>query len=343
MDRIVGIALLWTLLAILFAGCSSTPTSTHIPSLPLAGHPEPEPTPVGEPPSRSGNPESYEVFGKRYHVLSSSEGFRQTGIASWYGADFHGKKTSSGPPFDMYAVTAAHKQLPIPTYVRVTHLVNGRSIVVKVNDRGPFIGDRIIDLSYGAAVKLGMVEDGTAPVEVTALPPYQYLASTSGSRPEEMLAAAEEPKGTSKPPTEAIPNKPAPYLTQTPKLAAHTPAAAPPQPLRANDQFSFSAAAKPPATLIRTANQKSQGMPTTASSKAPRPRLYLQVGAFSEPNHARQLQRQLASRLKQAIIIDSSPGKLHRVRIGPFHSSDEAFEFAVKLTNLGIKAHPVTL
>lgn len=131
----------------------------------------PDAVPRAEPRSRYGNPESYEVFGRRYHVLASAEGYRERGIASWYGEKFHGRRTSSREPYDMYAMTAAHKTLPLPTYVRVTHLENGRSVIVRVNDRGPFVDSRIIDLSYAAAARLGMVEDGHAPVEVVALQP----------------------------------------------------------------------------------------------------------------------------------------------------------------------------
>ncbi|TVQ74179.1 MAG: septal ring lytic transglycosylase RlpA family protein [Chromatiaceae bacterium] len=131
-----------------------------------------EPTPRPEPPSRYGNPESYEVFGKRYHTLASAEGYRERGIASWYGTKFHGRRTSSGEPYDMYAMTAAHTALPLPTYVRVTNLENGRSVVVRVNDRGPFVNNRIIDLSYAAAHRIDMINQGTARVEVEALEPY---------------------------------------------------------------------------------------------------------------------------------------------------------------------------
>ena len=121
--------------------------------------------------SKKGNPSSYVVAGKRYYVLASADGFKQRGIASWYGKKFHGKKTSSGEVYNMYAMTAAHKTLPIPVYVRVKNLTNGRSIVVKVNDRGPFIEGRIIDLSYSAAHKLGIDGPGTARVEIAALNP----------------------------------------------------------------------------------------------------------------------------------------------------------------------------
>jgi rare lipoprotein A len=119
--------------------------------------------------SKLGNPSSYVVFGKRYYVLDSAQGFAQRGIASWYGTKFHGRRTSSGEIYDMHAMTAAHKTLPIPVYVRVDNLENGRSLVVKVNDRGPFVEGRIIDLSFAAAKKLGVDIPGTAEVEITVV------------------------------------------------------------------------------------------------------------------------------------------------------------------------------
>lgn len=119
--------------------------------------------------TRAGNPVTYEVLGKKYKVLAESKGYRQKGIASWYGTKFHGRKTANGEVYNMYAMTAAHKTLPIPSYVRVTNLRNLRSIVVRINDRGPFHQNRIIDLSYTAAVKLGIQKTGTGFVEVTAL------------------------------------------------------------------------------------------------------------------------------------------------------------------------------
>ena len=126
-------------------------------------------TPRPEPLSAYGNHSPYEVMGQRYEVLDSAHGYLERGIASWYGTAFHGRRTSSGEPYDLYQLTAAHKSLPLPSYVEVTHLETGRSIVVRVNDRGPFKPGRIIDLSWAAAVKLGMDQQGTAPVEVRAL------------------------------------------------------------------------------------------------------------------------------------------------------------------------------
>lgn len=130
--------------------------------------------PKAEDKSKYGNPDTYVVLGKRYSVRDSSEGYSETGIASWYGNKFHGHRTSNGETYDMYAMTAAHKTLPLPTYVRVTHLKNERSVIVKVNDRGPFHSGRIIDLSYSAAKKLGITATGTGPVKVVAIDPVQY-------------------------------------------------------------------------------------------------------------------------------------------------------------------------
>ena len=123
------------------------------------------------PKSHYGNPESYVVYGQRYHVLPSAEGYKNRGIASWYGTKFHGQLTASREPYDMLAMTGASRTLPIPSFVKVTNLENGRSAIVKINDRGPFAPNRIIDLSYVAAKKLGFAGRGTALVEVAAITP----------------------------------------------------------------------------------------------------------------------------------------------------------------------------
>lgn len=128
-----------------------------------------EPVPAKEPLSRYGNPTEYYVDGHIYEVMKSSTGYKTRGIASWYGTKFHKQRTSSGEPYDMYVMTAAHKTLPLPTYVKVRNLDNGRVAIVKVNDRGPFHADRVIDLSYAAALKLGVFPKGTAPVEIETL------------------------------------------------------------------------------------------------------------------------------------------------------------------------------
>ncbi len=128
-----------------------------------------------EPPARQGNMAQYEQSGRQYHVMDSSYLYDERGVASWYGNDFHGRPTSSGEAYDMNLMTAAHRTLPLPTYVEVTNLANGRTAIVRVNDRGPFHDpdSRIIDVSYAAAVKLGMVGSGTTPVRVRALEPWQ--------------------------------------------------------------------------------------------------------------------------------------------------------------------------
>ena len=174
--RTAPVLLLVALLAL--PGCSLLRRGPEAPS-PGAGVPPPprdlaaipDAVPRDEPRSRYGNPETYEVFGRKYRVMKSSKGHVERGLASWYGPGFHAERTSSGEPYDMYAMTAAHKTLPIPCFVRVTNLENGRSVVVRVNDRGPFVGDRIIDLSYTAAWKLDMLRAGTAKVEIRVLEP----------------------------------------------------------------------------------------------------------------------------------------------------------------------------
>ena len=142
----------------------------------------PDAQPRAEPRSRNGNPPFYDVLGKRYYVLSSSVGYVERGVASWYGPGFHKVRTSIGEPYDMYAMTAAHTTLPLPTYVRVTNLQNGRSVVVRINDRGPFVDNRIIDLSYTAAGKLDMLRNGTAIVEVRSIDPATAIAPAEVAR-----------------------------------------------------------------------------------------------------------------------------------------------------------------
>ncbi len=128
-----------------------------------------EPVPKTEPLSRYGNPAQYKVEGRKYDVMKSSSGYKTRGVASWYGSKFHNQRTSSGEPYDMYVMSAAHRTLPLPTYLKVKNLDNGKTAVVKVNDRGPFRGDRVLDVSYAAAVKLGIYPKGTAHVEIETL------------------------------------------------------------------------------------------------------------------------------------------------------------------------------
>lgn len=180
MERPHRLALLPAILAV--AGCTmiGSPELTNPPTL----DPDriPEVVPRAEPPSRAGNMAQYEQSGRTYRVLESSYGYDERGIASWYGEEFQGRRTSSGESYDMHQLSAAHRTLPLPTYVEVTNLSNGRRVIVRVNDRGPFHEPdaRIIDLSYAAAVKLDIGRSGTAPVRVRALEPWQYRTGNDG-------------------------------------------------------------------------------------------------------------------------------------------------------------------
>jgi rare lipoprotein A len=162
---------LCSLLLCLLFGCSATQPGSIPPQFASnanSNHP-PDAVPKKEEYSRHGNAASYTVQGERYYVLKSAEGYDKTGIASWYGTKFHGRLTSNRETYDMYAMTAASPNLPIPSYVHVTNLSNGKTAVVRVNDRGPFKSGRIIDLSYAAAKKLGYIDQGTAKVRVTGI------------------------------------------------------------------------------------------------------------------------------------------------------------------------------
>ena len=154
-------AMLLVFVCAALAACASSPVETQsIPDREAIITPER---------TRAGNPPEYEIAGERYYVQDSSADYRERGVASWYGEDFHGRSTANGETYDMYALSAAHKTLPIPTWVEVTRLDTSQRIIVRVNDRGPFVDGRIIDLSYAAAQELDMIEAGTARVEVRAL------------------------------------------------------------------------------------------------------------------------------------------------------------------------------
>lgn len=163
----------------------------------------PEVVPKREEVVRAGNYSPYTVLGGTYEVMESSRGYREVGYASWYGTKFHGRLTSNGEIYDMYQITAAHKTLPIPAYVLVRNLENGKELIVRVNDRGPFHGDRIIDLSWAAASKLGYAESGVAQVEVIALDPNNYqitlaaLAAENNPATENVVVLAEPELGAS--------------------------------------------------------------------------------------------------------------------------------------------------
>ncbi len=189
-----------TMLAV--AGCGGSKVrgdgppsgSVRIPDLPGDAVPRPEPR------SKYGNGPVYEVLGKRYTVMNSSKDYQERGVASWYGKKFHGNLTSNRETYNMYAMTAAHKTLPLPTYVRVRNLRNDKSVIVRVNDRGPFVHNRIIDLSYAAALKLDMVRDGTSLVEVTAI----NFDEPAGPRPTRSMLTGTPPSRDKTEPTPAV-------------------------------------------------------------------------------------------------------------------------------------------
>ncbi len=299
------------------AGCASLGPSDGPPAKapPGAGVPDAQPRP--EPRSRYGNPPHYEVFGKRYYVMDESIGYTERGVASWYGKKFHGRRTSSGEPYDMYGMTAAHKSLPLPTYARVTNLRNGRSIVVRINDRGPFVDNRLIDLSYAAATRLDMVREGTTLVEVEAID-TRPLATTPAS------VATTTPSAT---PATAGPATPSPEPIE------------PPAPVVARADAPAPSAA--PATVAEPATGDVAAAPVEATME-PTPTatvLYMQVGAFSDAENALRMQgRLLGGGLDNVVIHSDLTGEppVYKVRVGPIASVENYDTVVARLRGLGL-------
>ena len=291
------------------------PSSTPVPPPPTERPPSveavPDMVPRNEPRSRYGNPPFYDVMGKRYFVLSSSVGYIERGVASWYGPGFHKVRTSTGELYDMYGMTAAHKTLPLPAYVRVTNLQNGRSIVVRVNDRGPFVGNRIIDLSYTAASKLDMLRNGTAMVEVRSLEPVADSAPLTAA-----LAAPSAAPSAAPPPT-------APHaapLIATPITAAEAP---PPAPA---DAVQSPAAAS---------DSSGSGVSTVPVPRA----LFIQAGAFSDPKNAQRLMEKLRGGGYGTVFVrdnEIAGRRMYRVRIGPVPDVAEFDRIVAALERVGI-------
>jgi rare lipoprotein A len=270
----------------------------------------PDAVPKVEPLSRYGNPPFYEVFGKRYYVLSSSVAYLERGVASWYGPGFHQVRTSNGETYDMYAMTAAHKTLPLPAYVRVTNLENGRSVVVRVNDRGPFVGNRIIDLSYTAAARLDMLRNGTAMVEVRGIDPRAPVTELATP----MTASASPQSGQ---PIVAPTTSAASTAVTTPGVAATGTATA---------------------GVATAAPVTSAGVPT--QSVAPtRPPLFVQAGAFADPANAERLAAKLRGGEYGKIFVrdDVIAGRrMYRVRIGPVPDVPEFDRIVAALERVGV-------
>lgn len=250
--------------------------------------------------SDRGNPPFYDVLGRRYYVLPTSDGYRARGVASWYGRDFHGLATSSGETYNMNAMTAAHTTLPIPTWVEVTNLENGKRVVVKVNDRGPFVDNRLIDLSYAAALQLDMVRNGTARVEVRALGP------PPGTPPAVVTAST-------------VPSQVAPVPAAAPDSAVGVASIA---------LISSADAATPPAPGSAAGGAATSG-------QAP---LFAQVGAFGDrANAARVVERLRANGFVNAFVVSEADGRrtLHRVRLGPLRDDQEFDQVRARLRSLG--------
>lgn len=262
---------------------------------------------TSEPKSRYGNPPFYEVHGKRYYVMDSAAGYVERGIASWYGPKFHGRRTSNGERYDMHGMSAAHKSLPLPTWVEVTNLDNGRSVVVRVNDRGPFKDGRIIDMSYGAAQALDMVGSGTALVEVRALD-----SRTADAGPSVPATGADPDPG----PGDSAEPDPAPVAPPTTGPGAES---------------------APGSTEGSTEGSAGAGALERLAGAGPD--LYLQVGAFGERANAERLQDRLAgldgvSVRAEAVELDGR--RLWRVQIGPIPSVERFDRLVEALRERGI-------
>ena len=255
----------------------------------------------------------YSVFGRQYTPMTRIEPFRERGTASWYGRRYHGQPTSSGERYDMYAMTAAHPTLPIPSYVRVTHTANGRSVVVRVNDRGPFLHDRVIDLSYTAAAKLGYVASGSAEVDVELVTRFDGAPAAVGSPEATGVTASADSAAASA-------RSAAPRLNLETVYAAGEPAAAADRDRQGGDAQPAVVAA-PAAALAQPASQ--------ASTRG----FWLQFGAFGTQDGARGAMAQLARRLDWlgAAFAVHQEGTLHKVQAGPWPRREQAVAVAERI------------
>jgi len=263
-----------------------------------------------EPLSRGGNPDSYSQSGKTYRVLKSSSGFTQQGGASWYGTKFHGRKTSNGERYDMYAISAAHKTLPIPTYLEVTNLENGRKLIVRVNDRGPFHSERIIDLSYAAAAKLSYADKGTAQVKIRAIDVAQYQREKLRTTPSHIPAQ--------------VSTKP----LQIPVTAIAVKATALPVEIYAARAASAEKIA-PTSHSVDGAGSRPLPIKDSSDPAISQP-IYIQLGAFaSRANAELMIKRSHKAQISKIAVatiqpVTRSSGVVYRVRLGPFTNKNDA-------------------
>jgi rare lipoprotein A (peptidoglycan hydrolase) len=364
--RLASIALA---LAAVLSGCASAPrVSAPPPTVQVPPRSTPPPParlldvpdaiPRAEPRSIYGNPPSYEVFGKRYYVMASSVGYVERGVASWYGPGFHKELTSVREPYDMYGMTAAHKTLPLPAYVRVTNLQNGRSCVVRVNDRGPFVGNRIIDLSYTAAAKLDMLRDGTAMVEVRVLQPLEpgldthLTVASVGALPLASPPAVSPPVPLASSPAVSPPMPVASSPAVSPPMpVASSPSVSPPVPLASPPSVSPPVPlTSPPATVAAAAPLTTPPVAIPAAlppvikpapvTSAPVRTLFVQAGAFAAPDNAQRLADKLRSEgYTQVFVRDDliAGRKLYRVRIGPIPDVPQFDRIVAALEQEGVR------
>ena len=298
----------------------------------------PDPVPRLEPLVR-GTLKPYSVMGRSYVPMTRLAPYQERGMATWYGRRYHGQRTASGEIYDMYAMTAAHPVLPIPSYARVTHLGNGRSVIVRINDRGPFLGDRVIDLSYAAAYKLDLLRNGSALVEVEAIMPGAAPAAPATleaeARPQSPDAPAADVQAqeasaakadalpataSASPPSSARSSSAAPAAVSTSGAVASAAPAPAPAPAPASP-VAASSAAQEVATLPASAPSDEAGG------------FYVQLAAFSVADNAQRfLERMRAALAAIAPTLSIvSSGSLHRVHAGPYDNRDEALQAAARI------------
>jgi len=329
---LLGLAISLALLTL--AACSTTRSSVPRGRDGADANPPPNlaQVPDAEPrlePLRSGGPNKpYEVFGRTYTPSTRDAPFSERGLASWYGRKFHGRPTSSGEPYDMYAMTAAHKTMPIPSYARVRNPANGREVIVRVNDRGPFHGGRVIDLSYTAALKLGVL-NAVAPVEVERITQEAIRSGAWKAGSERALAAA--------PPAATAVTSAPPLVASSPPGASSPPAViAPEVPAGAITTVAIApqASAASDATAATTApldDEVPRAPPRPIAMAAPG--FWLQLGAFRERDGALDFQRKVERELdwlapSLAVFTDR---ELHRLQAGPYRTRADASSDADRL------------
>jgi len=298
-------------------------------------------------PFAPSNSKPYVVFGKTYTPDVSGGPYKVQGRASWYGKKFHGNSTANGERYNMYGMTAAHPTLPLPSYARVTRVANGKSVVVRVNDRGPFLNDRVIDLSYVAAYKLGMLGPGSAEVVVERITPEQIRNWQSAPAAPNVAAASRAPARAVADTQALVDANPLAAQTEsandsqtTAPLALIAPPASASWAVRGNDtaplpplSASTASSAAPPLTpsSVSASPSNTSVVANTFSTVPPAPgSMYLQLGAFSDVSKAQALasrvSNQIPADLSALVRVEQTANNLHRVRIGPFASREAAVQ-----------------